>query len=34
MVRVARQSGRSWSDIGTALGVSKQSAWERFGGDG
>jgi hypothetical protein len=27
-VRAARQAGASWSEIGAALGVSKQSAWE------
>jgi hypothetical protein len=27
-VRSARASGASWSDIGAALGVSKQAAWE------
>jgi hypothetical protein len=26
----ARQAGRSWTQIGESLGVSKQSAWERF----
>src|SRR5450755_3001192 len=27
-VRSAREAGASWSQIGGALGVSKQSAWE------
>jgi len=27
-VRSARQAGASWSQIGQALGVSKQTAWE------
>jgi hypothetical protein len=27
-VRAARVAGASWSEIGAALGVSKQSAWE------
>jgi hypothetical protein len=27
-VRAARASGASWSQIGTALGMSKQAAWE------
>ena len=27
-VRAARQAGASWSEIGRALGTSKQSAWE------
>lgn len=30
-VRVARTNGRSWARIGVALGVSRQSAHERFG---
>ena len=25
-----RKRGVSWSDIGAALGVSRQAAWERF----
>lgn len=29
-VRLARLQGRSWADIGQALGVSRQSAWERW----
>jgi hypothetical protein len=28
MVRSARAAGASWAQIGTALGSSKQSAWE------
>lgn len=27
-IRTARQAGASWSQIGTALGTTKQSAWE------
>jgi hypothetical protein len=27
-VRTARATGASWSQIGAALGTSKQSAWE------
>jgi hypothetical protein len=27
-VRTARQAGASWSQIGQALGISKQTAWE------
>jgi hypothetical protein len=27
-VRTARSAGASWSEIGAALGVSKQAAWE------
>jgi transposase-like protein len=29
-VRSARRSGRSWAEIATKLGVSRQSAWERW----
>ena len=29
-VRAARQSGASWTDVATMLGVSRQSAWERW----
>lgn len=29
-VRRARQQGYSWTDIGGALGVARQTAWERF----
>jgi hypothetical protein len=28
MVRAAREAGASWTQIGTALGSSKQAAWE------
>lgn len=28
MVRSARSAGASWTQIGTALGTSKQAAWE------
>jgi hypothetical protein len=28
----AREAGRSWTEIGDALGVTKQSAWQRFSG--
>lgn len=29
-VQKARQIGLSWTEIATALGVTRQSAWERF----
>jgi hypothetical protein len=29
-VRTARSSGRSWSEIATRLGMTRQSAWERW----
>jgi hypothetical protein len=28
----AREDGRSWTEIGDALGVRKQTAWQRFSG--
>lgn len=31
-VKLARRQGRTWEEIGKALGVSRQSAWERFSG--
>jgi hypothetical protein len=30
LVVQARDAGRSWTEIGDALGVTKQAAWERF----
>lgn len=30
LVRQARAGGRTWTEIGTCLGISRQSAWERF----
>jgi hypothetical protein len=30
-VRLARQAHRSWSEIGTMLGVSKQAAQRKYG---
>jgi hypothetical protein len=30
LVRQARDAGRSWTEIGASLGISRQSAWERF----
>jgi len=32
-VRKARQLGATWAAIGQALGVARQSAWERFSGE-
>jgi len=32
-VRAARAAGASWQEIGDALGVSRQSAWEHFTAD-
>jgi hypothetical protein len=32
-VQKARAAGHSWTQIGQALGVSKQAAWERFSGE-
>ena len=31
-VAAAREAGQSWTAIGDALGVKKQTAWERFSG--
>lgn len=31
-VSAAREAGHSWVQIGEALGVTKQTAWERFSG--
>lgn len=33
-VKAARKQGMTWDDIGTACGVSRQAAWERFSSDG
>ena len=30
LVAMARSQGRSWTEIGRALGVTKQTAWSRF----
>jgi hypothetical protein len=30
LIARARSQGRSWSEIGAALGVSKQAAWELY----
>jgi ClpX C4-type zinc finger len=32
-VRHARSRGITWARIGTALGMTRQSAWERFSGE-
>lgn len=32
-VKRARDAGHSWTQIGEALGVTKQAAWERFSGE-
>jgi predicted transcriptional regulator len=32
-VRKARQAGHTWTEIGDALGVTKQTAWARFSGE-
>ena len=33
VVPVLRERGCSWTQIGAALGITKQSAWERFSGE-
>lgn len=33
VVPVLRERGNSWTQIGGALGITKQSAWERFSGE-
>jgi hypothetical protein len=33
LVALARDQGRSWTEIGRALGVTKQTAWARFSGE-
>jgi hypothetical protein len=30
LVRRARDAGRTWTEIGASLGISRQAAWERF----
>jgi hypothetical protein len=32
-VMAARDAGHSWTAIGDALGITKQTAWERFAGE-
>jgi hypothetical protein len=34
VVKEARRLGKSWTDIGMALGMTRQSAWERWHEDG
>jgi hypothetical protein len=29
----AREAGRSWTEIGDAVGVTQQTAWQRFSGE-
>ena len=33
LVAHCRSAGKSWTQIGQALGMTKQSAWERFSGE-
>jgi len=33
-IRKARSLGATWARIGEALGITRQSAWERFAGEG
>jgi hypothetical protein len=30
LVRQARDAGRTWTEIGASLEISRQAAWERF----
>src|SRR5579862_6347615 len=32
-VRKARELGATWAAVGQALGIARQSAWERFSGE-
>lgn len=32
-IQRAREAGHSWTQIGEALGVTKQTAWERYSGE-
>ncbi|MGD0082151.1 MAG: ClpX C4-type zinc finger protein [Acidimicrobiales bacterium] len=32
-VRKARSTGATWARVGEALGITRQSAWERFSGE-
>ena len=33
VVETCRDVGKSWTQIGEVLGMTKQSAWERFSGE-
>ena len=33
VVKRARALGATWAAIGTSLGMTRQSAWERFSGE-
>jgi hypothetical protein len=33
LVAHCRASGKTWTEIGRALGMTKQSAWEKFSGE-
>ncbi|BCY08714.1 hypothetical protein L3i22_038020 [Actinoplanes sp. L3-i22] len=33
LVNILRERRVTWARIGTALGITRQSAWERFSGD-
>ena len=30
LVSQARETGRTWTEIGESLGISRQAAWQRF----
>jgi hypothetical protein len=30
LVEQAREAGQTWTEIGEALGISRQAAWEKF----
>ncbi len=33
LVRLARREGHSWAKIGLAVGVARQTAWEKYSGE-
>ena len=33
-IKLARGQGRSWDEVGQALGISRQAAWQRVQGTG